>query len=163
MKALGPGPETLAIKRFTKSARWEGHLPAGALGLNAPAMPTRGHVTCKWSVNDLWLVAEIEDVMGTGPDARVWKAVWVSGWDFGHQEYRGAIFDSFGNASMMRGVLDGHRLTFESMDDVIMHGMRTRLRFTFDNSLEAGVRFTAEHLADGRFVVDEQEVHVPVE
>ena len=163
MESLKPGPETLAIKRFTKNASWEGLLPAGALGLDAPAMPTRGSVKCKWSVNDLWLVAEIEDQMGTGPDARMWKAVWVSGWDFGHKEYRGSIFDSFGNASMMRGVLEGHKLVFESMDDVLMHGMRTRLRFTFDNSPEKGVRFTAEHSVNGTFVVDEQELHVPTE
>jgi len=163
MESLKPGPETLAIKRFTKSATWEGLLPAGALGLNAPAMPTRGHVHCKWSVDDLWLVAEIEDVMGIGANARVWKAVWVSGWDFGHKEYRGAIFDSFGNASMMRGVLDGHKLVFESMDDVIMHGHATRLRFTFDNVVAESVRFTAEHSVDGKFVVDEQELHIPTE
>jgi hypothetical protein len=163
MAALKPGPETQAIRRFTKSATWEGLLPAGALGLNAPAMPTKGFVKCKWSVDDLWLVAEIEDVMGTGPEARVWKAVWVSGWDFGHKEYRGAIFDSFGCSSMMRGVLTGSRLVFESMDDVLMHGVATRLRFTFDNSEEKGVKFTAEHTVNGKFVVDEEEIHVASE
>jgi hypothetical protein len=163
MEALKPGPETLAIKKFTRSATWEGHLPAGALGLDAPAMPTRGHMKCKWCVNDLWLVVEIEDVMGTGKDARVWKAVWVSGWDFGHKEYRGAIFDSFGNSSMMRGLLTGHTLVFESMDDVLMHGIPTRLRFTFDNSEEKGIKFTAEHSVDGKFVIDEQEIHVASE
>lgn len=163
MDMLKPGPETQAIKRFTKNASWEGHLPAGALGMNAPAMATKGFLKCKWCVNDLWLVCEVEDVMGTGPDARVWKAVWVSGWDFGHREYRGAIFDSFGNSSMMRGKLDGDRLIFESMDDVIMHGVPTRLRFTFDASPPRGVKFTAEHTVNGVYVVDEQEVHMPVE
>jgi hypothetical protein len=163
MEALKPGPETLAIKQFTRSATWEGQLPAGALGLNAPAMPTRGHLRCKWCVNDLWLVVEIEDHMGVGKDERVWKAVWVSGWDFGYKEYRGAIFDSFGNSSMMRGVLSGRRLVFESMDDVIMHGIATRLRFTFDNSHEKGVKFTAEHTLNGKYVVDEEEIHVPIE
>src|SRR5438034_3751816 len=107
MEALKPGPETLLIKRFTKSAAWEGKLRAGALGWAAPELPTKGQMKCKWTVNDLWIVCEIEDVMGVGKDARVWKAVWVSGWDYGHKEYRGAIFDSFGNSSMMRGRLDG--------------------------------------------------------
>jgi hypothetical protein len=161
MEPLKPGPETLAIKQFTRSATWEGLLPAGALGLNAPAMPTKGYVKCRWSVNDLWLLAEIEDVMGTGKEARVWKAIWISGWDFGHQEYRGAIFDSFGNGSMMRGVIAANRLIFESMDDVIMHGVATRLRFTFDANHDRGVKFTAEHLVNGQYVVDEQELHVP--
>jgi hypothetical protein len=165
MEPLRPGPETQAIKRFTRSASWEGHLPANALGLTAPAMPTRGSLRCKWCVNDLWLVCEIEDYMGTGPDARVWKAVWVAGWDFGQREYRGAIFDSFGNSSMMRGRLDGERLVFESIDDVIMHGQATRLRFTFDASDHSvnGIRFTAEHSVNGKFVIDEQEIHVPIE
>ena len=163
METLKPGPETLAIRRFTRSARWEGHLPAGALGLNAPAMPTRGFVRAQWRVNDLWLVCEIEDVMGVGPDARVWKAVWVSGWDHGLKEYRGALFDSFGNSSMMRGTLVDQKLVFESVDDVFMHGRPTRLRFTFDASHSQGVEFTAEHSVDGSFVVDEREVHVPVE
>lgn len=162
MSALKPGPETALIKKFTRNAAWEGLLPAGALGMNAPAMPTRGFVRCHWAVNDLWLVCEIEDQMGAGPDARVWKAVWVSGWDFGLKEYRGAIFDSFGNASMMRGKVDGEKLIFESMDDVIMHGHATRLRFTFDAGVsDKGVRFTAEHSVNGVFVVDEQELHVP--
>jgi hypothetical protein len=163
MERIRPGKETLAIKQFTKSATWEGHLPAGALGLDAPAMPTKGHMKCKWCVDDLWLVVEIEDQMGVGKDARVWKAVWVSGWDFGLEEYRGAIFDSFGNSSMMRGVLDGHKLMFESIDDVIMHGNATRLRFTFDNSEAKGVKFTAEHSVNGKYVIDEQEIHVPSE
>ncbi len=165
MESLKPGVETLAIKSFTKAASWEGKLPAGALGMGAGELRARGHMTAKWTVNDLWLVCEIEDRMGEGPDAHVWKAVWVSGWDFGHKEYRGAIFDSFGNASMMRGRLDGKRLTFESIDDVIMHGQRTRLRFTFDarDPHAKGVKFTAEHSIDGVFVIDEQEVHVPVD
>ena len=163
MGSLKAGPETLAIKQFTKSATWEGLLPAGALGLNAPAMPTKGFVKCKWSANDLWLIAEIEDVMGTGTDARVWKAVWVSGWDYGHKEYRGAIFDSFGNSSMMRGVLSGQMLVFESMDDIIMHGVATRLRFTFDKSAAKGVKFIAEHTVNGKYVIDEQEIHIPTE
>jgi hypothetical protein len=158
---LKPGPETLAIKNFIKSATWEGHLPAGALGLNAPALPSRGALKGKWSVNGLWLVAEIESVLGSGEEARVWKAVWVCGWDFGHQEYRGAFFDSFGSSSMMRGVLRGHTLSFESMDDVIRHGQATRLRFTFDNSGDQGVQITAEHTVNGTFVVDEQQIHIP--
>jgi hypothetical protein len=159
---IRPGAETLAINTFTKSATWEGKLPAGALGMNAPEMATKGHVTCKWTVNDLWLVCEIEDQMGTGEHARVWKAVWVSGWDFGLKEYRGALFDSFGNSSMMRGTRDGHLLTFESLDDVIMHGQRTRLRFTFDASEPKGVWFTAEHSVNGTYVVDEREQHIPI-
>ncbi len=158
-----PGSETLEINTFIKNATWEGKLPAGALGLNAGEMSTRGHVTCKWTVNDLWHVCEIEDKMGTGANARVWKAIWVSGWDFGHQEYRGAIFDSFGNASMMRGTRDGERLTFVSMSDVIMNGQPTRFRFTFDASEPKGVKFTAEHSVNGKFVIDEQELHVPVD
>jgi hypothetical protein len=162
MESLKPGPETLAIKNFTKSATWEGKLPAGALGMNAPEMHTKGFLTCKWTVNDLWSVCEIEDVMGTGKDARVWKAVWVSGWDFGLKEYRGAIFDSFGNSSMMRGVREGNVLTFESLTDVFMHGQATRLRFTFDaGATPEGVTFTAEHSVNGKFVVDEREVHIP--
>jgi hypothetical protein len=158
-----PGVETRAIGTFTKSAAWEGKLPAGALGLGAGELRTRGHMRAKWMVNDLWLVCEIEDQMGSGPNAHVWKAVWVSGWDFGAKEYRGAIFDSFGCSSMMRGRLEGRRLTFESMDELMMQGRPTRLRFTFDASdhAAAGVAFTAEHSVDGVFVIDEQEVHVP--
>ncbi len=85
----------------------------------------------------------------------------ISGWDFGHKEYRGALFDSFGNSSMMRGRREGQKLTFESMDDVLMHGHATRLRFTFDASEARRVKFTAEHSVNGAFVIDEQEIHVP--
>jgi hypothetical protein len=164
-QSLQPGPETLAIRNFTRSASWEGRLPAGALGLDAPEMSTKGHMHCKWTVNGLWLVCEIEDVMTGGDHSRVWKAVWVAGWDFGFREYRGAIFDSFGNSSMMRGVLEDQKLRFESMSDIFMHGQPTRLRFTFDTSdpTAKGVRFTAEHSVDGAYVVDEREIHVPTE
>jgi hypothetical protein len=159
--AIRPGPETLAIKTFTRSAAWEGKMKAGALGLGEGELPTKGHLTAKWVVNDLWLVCEIEDQMGTGPNARTWKALWVSGWDFGLQEYRGTIFDSFGNSSMMRGKRDGHILQFESLSDVYMHGQATRLRFTFDASDAPGIKFTAEHTVNGTFVIDEQETHIP--
>lgn len=155
-----PGPETRAINIFTKSAAWTGRLPS--VDPNAPEVATRGQVKCKWMVNDLWIVGEIEDFFGTGADTRTWKALWVSGWDFGAKEYRGCIFDSYGTSSMMRGKREGQTLSFESMDDVMMRGQPTRLRFTFDASVPNGVKFIAEYRVNGAFVVFEEELHVPI-
>ena len=43
-------------------------------------------------------------------------------------------------------------------------GTATRLKFTFDaGATDKGVQFTAEHLVNGKFVVDEQEIHVPMD
>jgi hypothetical protein len=157
-EAAKPGPETAAINTFTKSATWSGKLPPKKPG--APELTTRGKTTCSWFADGWWHLCDIEDTIGTGPQARTWKARWVSGWDAGAKEYRGFIFDNHGMSSAMRGKRDGNKLTYESMSDVMMRGQATRLRFTFDATDVKNVKFTAEHSVNGAFVIDEQETHV---
>jgi hypothetical protein len=117
-------------------------------------------MTCKWFANGWWQLCDIEDNIGTGNEARQWTAHWISGWDSGHKEYRGFIFDSDGTSSAMRGRLEGSKLIYESMDDCIMHGVATRLRFTFDSSHPEGIDFTAERLENGKWILIENEIHV---
>jgi hypothetical protein len=155
-----PGPETELINRFTRSATWSGKLPAKTPG--GPELTTKGHMTCRWFARDWWNLCDIVDNIGTGPDARQWTAYWVSGWDSGRKEYRGFIFDSDGTSSEMRGRLEGEKLIYESMTDVVMRGKPTRLRFTFDSSHPKGIDFTAERTVDGNWTLIEREVHVPV-
>lgn len=46
-----------------------------------------------------------------------WQLHWVAGWDPLAGEYRATVADCYGHAEVMRGRMEGERLTFESMDD----------------------------------------------
>ena len=44
-----------------------------------------------------------------------WQLHWVAGWDPASREYRATAADNNGHAEVMRGWIDGDRLTFETV------------------------------------------------
>jgi hypothetical protein len=40
-----------------------------------------------------------------------WQLHWVAGWDPTTSEYRATLADNYGHADVMRGWIDGNRLT----------------------------------------------------
>lgn len=150
------GTETEALKPFAKSATWTGKVPAGAWGPSSPEMTSKGKATCKWTLNNLWATCELEDTMGTGKQAMKWQAHWTFGWDFGAKEYRGVIADTWGMAGMMKGTLEGQKLTWESMHEVMMMGHPTKMRMTMDATDPKAMKFTGEHTVGGKWIVDEE-------
>lgn len=155
-----PGPETEALKTFTKNVTWTGKVPAGAYG-NNPELPSKGKATCKWILNNLWAACDMEDTQGTGKQAVTWKGHWVYGWDFEAKEYRGTMTDSFGATVPMKGKLDGPKLTWESVSETTMMGQPTKIRITMDATDPKAVKFTGEHTQGKNYVVDEETVMKP--
>lgn len=153
-----PGPETEALMPFSKSITSTGTVPAGAYGAN-PEMPTRGRATCKWTLDKLWISCDIQDTMGKGKQAMKWAGHWIFGYDFGDKGYRGVMTDNWGTQTEMKGTLDGSKLTWESVGEVDMNGKPTKIRITEDATDPKAIKFTSEHQADGKWVVDETAVH----
>jgi hypothetical protein len=152
MEPPKPGPETDALKPFVKNFTWTGKQLAGAMGPGSPEMPTKGKVTCKWIVNNLWAACDIEETIGTGKDAHSWKGHHIFGWDFMAKEYRGATVGSMGSIDDLKGKLDGAKLSWESSADRMMHGQPMRFRVSFDATDPKAVKFTSEHIVAGKAV-----------
>jgi hypothetical protein len=150
-----PGPETEALKPFMKNMTWTGKVPAGAWG-NNPEMPTKGKSTCKWVVNNLFALCEMEDTTGTGKQAMTWKGITVQGWDVNAKGYRATMADSFGTTTEMKGTLENNKLVWESMAEMMMMGQKSKVRVTFDNSDPKAMKMTGEHTVKGKWVVDEE-------
>jgi hypothetical protein len=156
-----PGAETKALEAFTKSVTMTGKAPAGAWGPGSPEMATKGKGTCKWEVNNLWAVCELEDTMGVGKQAMTWKGHWTYGWDFAAKAYRGVMVDSWGMAMMLDGKIEGQKITWESKGEVMMMGQPTKVRFSMDVTDPKAIKFIGEHTAAGNWVVDEESVMKP--
>jgi hypothetical protein len=68
----------------------------------------------------------------------------VAGWDPAHNEYRATIAGNYGHADVMRGWIDGGRLTFETIGDP-----SARLRLTWDITDSAGTTWRNETSVGG--------------
>jgi hypothetical protein len=76
--------------------------------------------------------------------ARSWQLYWVAGWDPANREYRATIADNYGHADVLRGWIDGDRMTFETIGDPPV-----RLRPTWDITGPASIRWRNEMSAGG--------------
>lgn len=152
-----PGPETEALKPFSKSLSSTGTVPAGAWGAN-PEMPTKGRATCRWVLGNLWIQCDIQETTGKGKQAMKWQGHWVFGYDFAEKGYRGTMTDNFGMQVPLKGTLEGSKLTWES-GEVQMMGHPTKIRITEDATDPKAIKFTSEHEMNGKWVVDETAVH----
>jgi hypothetical protein len=156
-----PGPETKALAPFTKNVTWIGRSPANAWGPNSPEMPIKGTGTCKWELENLRAVCELEHTTGKGKRAIRWKRHWTYGWDFGAKAYRGAMVDSSGVATTMHGKIEGEKITWESASAVMMAGQPSKVRMSMDATDPNAIKFIGEHTMNGRWVVDEESVLKP--
>jgi hypothetical protein len=125
-------------------------------------MATKGKATCKWVLNNLWVVCDIEDVAGTGKDAKKWMGHWVFGWDFAAKGYRGTMTGSFGAQQQMKGTLEGAKMTWETMTEMKVPGMPSKFRFTEDATDPKAIKFTEEGFMNGKWMVHGTATHKPV-
>jgi hypothetical protein len=104
-----------------------------------------------WGTHDLiqggrWIVGtyEQDQFLADGTFVLTWQLHWVAGWDPAAREYRATIADNYGHAGVMRGWIEGDRLTFETIG-----GAPARLRLTWDVSDPAGIVWRNEMSVGG--------------
>lgn len=130
-KPIEPGPEMQALTRFHVDSTWTGTVSEGGMGPGTPAMTAVGHGTHSTIQGGRWIVGtyEQDQFLADGTFVLRWELHWVAGWDPQHQEYRATVADCYGNADVMRGTIEGDRLTFESIGEPPV-----RLRLVWDFS-----------------------------
>jgi hypothetical protein len=159
MAMTKPGPNQDALKPYVHNVTSTGTMVAGAMGPGSPETPTKGKATCKWTTGNMWAVCDIEDTTGTGKQAMKWMGHWVFGWDNVAKAYRGVMVDNFGMAMRMKGTLDGTKMTWESMDELKVPGMPSKMRITEDAADAKNIKFTEEAFADGKWALHATATH----
>jgi hypothetical protein len=156
-----PGPEIAALKK-TLARDWiiRGHIPAGMMWKNSPAVPTSGYWKCDWVLGGMWAscyvldaVGPVKDGKGQGPLAggQKWgyQALQYLGWDVEAKTYWYVGFDTEGGTYFMPGRLVGSKFIFESSDYRISQGIQQKFRFTWDLSDPEAVTFVQDNLVKG--------------
>ena len=146
-----PGPETEALKPFAKSVQSTGTIPAGAMGQN-PELATKGKSTCKWTLNNLWVACDIEEIVGSGKQSMKWNGHWVFGYDFLAKGYRGTMTSTMGDQTQMKGTLEGSKLVWENIEEMKIPGMPSKSRITLDATDPKAIKFTEEGYLQGKWV-----------
>lgn len=111
------GPEMAALHRFFRDVTWTGTIVPGGMGPGSPEMTAVGRGTHRTIQDGIWIVGDYEQEqrLTDGTFVLTWRLLWVAGWDPDAGEYRATHADNYGHAGVMRGRLDGERLTFESL------------------------------------------------
>jgi hypothetical protein len=126
---ITPGPEMDALARFHADVTWTGTIQAGGMGPGTPAMTARGSGTHHTIQDGRWIVGtyQQDQFLPDGTFVLTWQLHWVAGWDPAAGEYRATIADNYGHADVLRGWIDGDRLTFETVAEAPV-----RLRLVWD-------------------------------
>ncbi len=123
------GPEMEALARFHPDITWTGSIEEGGMGPGTPAMTATGWGRHEPIQDGRWIVGtyEQDQYLLDGTFVLRWLLHWVAGWDPMSNEYRATIADNYGHADVMRGSIDGDRMTFETIGDAPI-----RLRLVWD-------------------------------
>lgn len=118
-KPIAAGPEMEALACFCRDMTWAGVVEADGMGPGTPAMTARGHGTHQHIQGGGWIVGayEQEQFLLDGTFVLMWQLHWVVGWDPASGGYRATLADNYGHAGVMRGRIDGDRLTFETIGE----------------------------------------------
>lgn len=145
-KPITPGPEMEALARFHRDLRWTGTIAAGGMGPGTPEMTARGRGAHQPIQNGRWIVGDYEQdqFLRDGTFVLNWQLHWVAGWDPASHEYRATIADNYGHADVMRGWIDGDRLTFETIGE-----RPVRLRLVWDLTDPTGLTWRNESSVGG--------------
>jgi hypothetical protein len=130
-RPIEPGPEMAALQRFHTDVTWTGTIAEDGMGPGTPAMTATGRGRHELIQDGRWIVGTYEQDQFL-PDSTFvlkWQLHWVAGWDPTSREYRATIADNYGHADVMRGWIDGDRLTFETIG-----APPVRLRLVWDLS-----------------------------
>jgi len=121
--------EMAALARFHVDCVWTGTIEEGGMGAGSPRMLATGggrHELIqdgRWIVGNYWQDQRLPD----GTFVLRWQLHWVAGWDPAAGEYRATVADCYGHAEVMRGHIEGDRLTFESIGEPLV-----RLRLVWE-------------------------------
>ena len=144
-KPRTPGPEMEALERFHRDVTWVGTIAEGGMGPGAPAMTATGRGTHERIQGGRWIVGtyEQDQWLLDGTFVLTWQLHWVAGWDPAVGEYRATVADNYGHADVLRGWIDGDRLTFETIGDPpvrlrLVWNQSTPGRITWRNEMSVG-------------------------
>jgi hypothetical protein len=114
-----PGPQMQALARFHRDVTWTGTIAAGGMGPGSPEMAATGRGQHEAIQGGRWIVGTYrqEQHLMDGTHVLTWQLHWVAGWDPAAAEYRATVADCYGHADVLRGHIDGDRLTFETIGD----------------------------------------------
>jgi hypothetical protein len=145
-KPIAVGPEMAALARFHADVTWTGTIAEGGMGPGTPSMTARGRGTHTSIQDGRWIVGDYEQdqFLADGTFVLHWALHWVAGWDPAAGEYRATVADNYGHAQVLRGWIDGDRLTFESIGDAPV-----RIRLVWDASKPEALRWTNEVSVEG--------------
>jgi hypothetical protein len=123
------GPQMQALAPFYRNWRWTGTIEAGGMGPGSPEMSGIGSAECRLIQGGLWFDCDFsqEQRLADGTHVLTWKLHWITGWDARAGEYRASSADNNGpTLDIYRGILDGDRLVYEPLTDVL-----PRIRLTW--------------------------------
>jgi Protein of unknown function (DUF1579) len=140
-RPITPGPQMQALARFHPDITWSGQIEEGGMGPGTPLMTATGRGTHHHIQDGRWIVGDYQQdqYLADGTFVLRWQLHWVAGWDPAHNEYRATIADNYGHVDVLRGWIEGDRLTFESVGEPV-----ARLRLTWDVSDPAGMTWRNE-------------------
>jgi hypothetical protein len=118
-RPIEPGAEMVALARFHRDVTWKGVIEEGGMGPGTPAMTAVGEGRHHLIQDGRWIVGDYQQdqFLLDGTFVLHWQLHWVAGWDPAMGEYRATVADNYGHADVLRGWIDGDRLTFETIDD----------------------------------------------
>src|SRR3954451_15588083 len=114
-----PGPEMAALDRFYADGTGTGPVESNGMGPGSPAMTAQGRGVHSRLHDGLWIVGDYrqDQFLTDGTFVLTWQLHWATGWDADVGEYRATLNDNYGHADVMRGLIDGDRLVYESIGD----------------------------------------------
>lgn len=112
-----PGRAMDERARFHRDVTWTGTITEDGMGPGTPAMTAIGRGKHELIQAGRWIVGtyEQDQYLPDGTFVLRWQLHWVAGWDPAAREYRATVADNYGHAEVMRGWIDGDRLSFESL------------------------------------------------
>jgi hypothetical protein len=144
-KPTSPGPEMEELARFHRDVAWTGMIEEGGMGPDSPAMRATGRGTHERIQGGRWIVGtyEQDQFLLDGTFVLRWQLHWVAGWDPTAGEFRATVADNYGHADVLRGWIDGDRLTFETVGDPpvrlrLVWDVSDPLRLTWRNEMSIG-------------------------
>lgn len=159
-RPIEPGREMEELARFHPDVTWTGTIVEGGMGPGTPEMTARGSGVPRTIQGGRWIVGEYQQdqYLPDGTFVLRWELLWVVGWDPADGEYRATLADNYGRTDVMRGVIDGDRLTFETIGE-----RPVRVRLVWDVSDPREPRWRNEtSVAGGPFGLVEEYGMTPV-
>lgn len=143
---IAAGEEMAELRRFHRDITWTGTIERGGMGPDSPAMTAVGKGTHTVIQDGLWIVGDYEQdqFLEDGTFVLAWRLHWVAGWDPTNREYRATLADNYGHADVMRGRIEGARLTFETIGEPPV-----RLRLVWDLTDSDDIRWRNEMSVQG--------------